>query len=360
MRPIAALLRRVEHIIARAEPRGKDLSRRAPRNRDMNRRELLMAAAAAPAVLALPRAARAAARGGTPLALVTSDSQDRVLVVRLTDLRVVRSLAVPDQPHGIEAVDRVGAALVLSDRSGTVTVVDASAPKVRRVLEGFQSPRYAAGDPAGGPYAYVSDDAAGQVIAIDVPRARVIGRVEVGEGARHISISPDGSRIVTSLGTKAPRLALVDVSRPARPRLLRTFPADDLAHDVGFSPDIQELWISSGVDRRLAIHDAQTLRLLRRLPADRPPQHVTFDETARRVYVASGESGTLRVYRMADARLMGTRRIPAGSYNVCAQAGRVITPSLDLGTLTIVDHRGLRSARIAPNAHDACLVVDTT
>ena len=326
----------------------------------MNRRELLIAAAVAPATLALPPAVRAAATGGTPLALVTSDSEDRVLVVRLTDLRIVRSLAVPDRPHGIEAVDGLGAALVLSDTSGTVTIVDASAPRVRRVLEGFQSPRYAAGDPHGGPYAYVSDDAAGQVVAIDVPRARVIGRVEVGEGARHVAISPDSSRVVTSLGTKAPRLALVDVSRPRRPRLVRTFPADDLAHDVSFSPDGKELWISSGVDRRVAIHDAWTLRRLRSLPADRPPQHVTFDETSKRVYVASGDSGTLRIYRMADARLMGTRRIPAGSYNVCAQAGRVITPSLGLGTLTMLDHRGLRSVRIAPNAHDACLVVDTT
>ena len=129
----------------------------------------------------------------------------------------------------------------------------------------------------------------------------MIGRVEVGEGARHISISPDGSRVVTSLGTKAPRLALVDVSRPRRPRLLRTFPADDLAHDVGFSPDSKELWITSGVDGRVAIHDPQTLRKLRSLPADRPPQHVTFDETiTKRAYVASGDSGTLKVYRMAD------------------------------------------------------------
>ena len=107
------------------------------------------------------------------------------------------------------------------------------------------------------------------------------------------------------------------------------------------------------------MHDASTLRPLRSLAGDAPPQHVTFDETAGRVYVASGESGTLRVYRMADARLLGTRRVPAGSFNVCADAGRVITPSLDLGTLTLLDHRGLRSVRIAPNAHDACLVVAT-
>jgi DNA-binding beta-propeller fold protein YncE len=321
----------------------------------MNRRELLFAAAAAPATLALPVAAGGAARGGAPLALVTADSEDRVLVVRLTDLKIVRSLVVPDQPHGIEAVDVLRSALVLSSASGTVTVLDATVPRVRTVLDGFSAPRYAAGDPRGR-YAYVSDDVAGQVIAIDVPRAKVVGRVEVGKGARHISISPDGQRIVTSLGAKAPRLALVDVSRPRRPRLVRTFPADDLAHDVGFSPDGKRVWISSGVERRLAVHDASTLRPLHAVAGDSAPQHVTFDEVAQRIYVTSGESGTLRTYRLADAKLLSTRSIPAGSYNVCARAGRMVTPSLDVGSLTVLDRRGLRSVRIAAHAHDACMV----
>jgi DNA-binding beta-propeller fold protein YncE len=137
---------------------------------------------------------------------------------------------------------------------------------------------------------------------------------------------------------------------------VRTFPADDLAHDVAFSPDGERVWISSGVERRLAVHDARSLRLLHAIPGDRAPQHVTFDEVTRRAYVTSGESGTLRAYRLADAKLLSTRSIPAGSYNVCAQAGRMVTPSLDLGTLTILDHRGLRSAHIAAHAHDACVV----
>ena len=104
----------------------------------------------------------------------------------------------------------------------------------------------------------------------------------MGEGARHIAISPDGTRVVTSLGTKAPRLALVDVSRPRRPRLLRTFPADDLAHDVGFSPDGKQLWISSGVERRLArARRAHAALRCARIAGDAPPQHVTFDEIAQ-------------------------------------------------------------------------------
>jgi DNA-binding beta-propeller fold protein YncE len=321
----------------------------------MNRRELLLAAAAAPVALALPKAASAAARGGTPLALVTADSDDRVLAVRLTDMRVVRSLAVPDHPAGIEAVDLLRSALVLSQASGTVTVLDAVRPLVRKVLGGFQSPRYAAADPRG-QYAYVSDDAAGQVIAIDVPRARVIGRVEVGAGARHITISRDGLRVVSSLGSKAPRLAVVDVSNPRRPRLERTFPADDLAHDVGFSLDGRLLWISSGVDRRLSIHDAHSLRRLHVVAGDAAPQHVTFDELAGVVYVASGASGTLRTHRLADGKVLRTRTVTEGSYNVCALSGRVVTPSLDSGRLTLLDFRGLRSVHLTAHAHDACIV----
>ncbi len=324
----------------------------------MNRRELLIAAAATPVALGWPTAARGStrrARGGT-LALATADTEDRILAVRLTDMRVVRSLAVPHEPHGIEAVDLLRSALVMSNESGTVTVLDATVPKVRRVLEGFSGPRYAAGHPRG-QYAYVSDDLAGQVVAIDVPAARVIGRVEVGEGARHISISPDGTRVIASLGSKAPRLALVDVSRPQRPRLVRTFPADDLAHDVGFTPDGEHAWISSGVDRRLAVHDARTLRPLHAVPGDAPPQHVTFDDYLQRVYVSSGDSGTLRTYRLADAKLLRTSRVTTGSYNICALSGRVVTPSLDNGRITLLDSRGLRSAHVAPHAHDACIVV---
>ena len=105
------------------------------------------------------------------------------------------------------------------------------------------------------------------------------------------------------------------------------------------------------------MHDARTMRRLRSLPGDCPRSTSRSTTSRSVVYVASGESGALRTYRLGDAKLLGTRRIPAGSYNVCAQAGRMVTPSLDVGTLTLLDARGLRSVRIAPNAHDACLVV---
>jgi hypothetical protein len=51
-------------------------------------------------------------------------------------------------------------------------------------------------------------------------------------------------------------------------------------------------------------------------------------------------------------------RIPAGSYNVQRDAGRVATPSLARGTVCILDARGVmrHELRVAASSHDACFL----
>jgi hypothetical protein len=74
-----------------------------------------------------------------------------------------------------------------------------------------------------------------------------------------------------------------------------------------------------------------------------------------RAFVTSGAAGTLRVYDEATARLLRVTAIAGGSYNVQRSAGRVITPSLASGTLSVLDvHGRLRErARVASSCHDA-------
>ena len=71
--------------------------------------------------------------------------------------------------------------------------------------------------------------------------------------------------------------------------------------------------------------------------------------------MTSGAAGVLRVQTLAGHVIRSTP-IPLGSYNVQHGAGRVITPSLDRGTLTVLDARGALLARIqvAGSCHDAC------
>ena len=148
----------------------------------------------------------------------------------------------------------------------------------------------------------------------------------------------------------------MDVSRRARPRLVRRFGPPFLAHDVGWAPGGNRVWVSSGDRNELALYAARSGRLLRRLAADRPPQHFTF--RGELVYVASGESGTLRVHRVGGraapqdgasrtTRTTSSRRTAGWSRPVSAP-----------GTLCALDRHGhVRWRRtVARSSHDACIV----
>ena len=313
----------------------------------MDRRTFLLGAAS----LALaPRAAAGTRR--RPLALVTADLETRLVAVDLASGRVHRYLPTEPKPRSIETVGET--AVVAHSEIGLVTLVRTATLKVTNVLHGFGEPRYTAGHPDGR-HAFVTDAERGEVVALDLLRGRVVGRVHVGARARHITIDPSGRRLWIALGSKAAEIAIVDVTRPSRPRLVRLLRPPFLAHDVAWTPDGRTIWVSSGDRNELALYRARTLEVLGRPFADWPPQHVTF--RGGRAYVTSGWNGSLRVYR-SDGHSLRRTIVPVGSYNVQQADGWVVTPGLGTGSLCILDPQGrlLRRERIARSSHDACIV----
>jgi DNA-binding beta-propeller fold protein YncE len=309
----------------------------------MNRAEFLLAAAAAPLALRSTQSS---------IALVTADTESRLAVVDL-DRGVVRShIATRPGPRSIERVGET--AVVAHTVLGAVTLVDTRTLEIRHVLDGFGEPRYAAGTPDGR-HAFVTDSGHVDVVTVDVLRGAVVGRLNLWQWPRHLSLSPDGRTLWIGLGTASQELAVVDVSDPLRPRLRgRVRPAFP-AHDVGIAPGGKRAWVTAGASGEIAVHDVRTARVLHTLPADPGPQHVTF--LAGRAFVTSGDAGTLRVYDESTLELLRTSGIPAGSYNVQFAGNRVLTPSLNAGTLCVVDRSGLvkRKLRVAASSHDACL-----
>ena len=79
-----------------------------------------------------------------------------------------------------------------------------------------------------------------------------------------------------------------------------------------------------------------------------------------RVDAPSGDDALLRVHAL-DGRLLRTRAVPAGSYNVQHGHRWILTPSLSRGTLCTFSPRGapLHEVRVALSSHDACFVVGT-
>jgi hypothetical protein len=297
----------------------------------VNRREFLVLAGAVPFAW---RSALAA----VPPALVTCDAQARLAVVDLAGYRVVRSIETLPDPRAIELVG--SRAVVCHSAIGAVSIVDGR--RVLHVLRGFREPRYTAAHPDG-VHAFVTDSGRSGVVAIDVVRGRVLGRVRLPGWARHLTIDARGERLWVGLGSASPQVAVVDTKRL---RHVATLEPGYPAHDVGVAPD-GRLWVTSGSERKLTA--AGSVRA-----ADAAPQHVTF---GRRVaYVTSGDSGTFHVQALDDGRILRSARIPIGSYNVQQGRGLVLTPSLSHGTLAVLSAAGavLATVDVSDSCHDAC------
>jgi DNA-binding beta-propeller fold protein YncE len=290
-----------------------------------------------------------------PLALVTADTEAHVVAISLSDGRVVARLRTPPGPRSIESGPS-GHAVVAHTTEGLLSLLDTSGrrPRLRRVLGGVAVPRYTVMSPDGRT-AYVTDSQRGEIVVLDLERGRVAGRGEVGTHARHLTLDPAGRTLWVALGSKAPAIAVVDVADSRRPRVRRRIDSPFLAHDVGFSPGGRRVWVTSGDRRRLAVYAAGASEPSTLLAADAPPQHVAF--AAGLAFVASGDSAAIRIHDLASGRVVRTVPVPRGSFNVQHGAGRILTPSLELGTLTVLDARGRPRARrrVSRAAHDACV-----
>jgi hypothetical protein len=310
----------------------------------VNRREFVALAAATPFAL---RSTLAAA-GAAPYALVTCDEESRLAVVDLGAFRVVRWI---DTPPGPRSIERVGTRAVVAHwAAGSISIVDAH--RALHVLEGsISEPRYAAAHPDG-VHAFVTDSGYG-LLTVDVLSGRIIGRVKLPGWPRHVTLDPPGKTLWVGLGTSSTQVAVVDVSDPRHPRRVALVTPPFGAHDVGFAPDGRDVWVTAGAAGETAIYSAGR-KLRATLPADAAPQHVTFSDAA--AYVTSGDAGTLSMHSRTNGRVVRATRIPIGSYNVQHGHGRVITPSLSHGTLTILNDRAalLATVHVASSCHDAC------
>jgi DNA-binding beta-propeller fold protein YncE len=310
-------------------------------------------------VLAVP-ASDAAGKGGQPVALVTAETQNQLLVVDLPSGQVIRHLRMPADPQNVETTRAPRAAAVVSTRAGAVTLLALPRLRVQRTFRGFAEPHIATFSPDGR-FLYVTDDARGELVVIGVRRARVLHRIFVGLGAHHIAVSPNGTRLWIALGERAARLVVVNTHGGRAQIVKRLRAAGGLAHDLAFAPGGKRVWVTHDDRSSVSVFDARTYRLLFTVSAGAPPQHVAFGPypfvaTGRYAYVTSGNEGRLRIFSLGG-RLLGAAGTPTGSFNLGLGDDLVLTSSLTQGTLTELGAGGRRvmSQKVAAAARDAAL-----
>lgn len=301
-----------------------------------------------------------------PQALVTDETQNRLLVVDLPDGRVARRVPLPADPEDIGTSRGGGVAVVVSSSSGKVTVLARDTLRVVASFGGFDQPHIASITPDGG-YAYVTDDTRGTLTTIRLSDMKVISTVRVGAGAHHLAVSPDDRQVWIALGERTRTIAILStitqtrptpsgpVIDPGRPRVVGRLIPGFPAHDLSFSSDGRRVWISSAAGPDVTVFDARTRTALFRVPVGPPPQHIAL--TRRYAYLTSGYGDRIEKVDASTGRVITRTRAPYGSFELAAADGYVATASLLRGTLSIYtpNLKLIRTVKLAPATREVAI-----
>jgi YVTN family beta-propeller protein len=292
------------------------------------------------------------ARPAQPQALVTAETENRLLVVALPSGRVVRRIALAPDPEDVASSG--GVVTVTSGQAGKVTVLEGEPPRPAEVIGGFGAPHIVAIAPDG-QHAYVTDDTRGTVTAIDLANLRVTSRIEVGASAHHLSFDAQLNRAWVALGESASTIVILDTSDLARPAVIGRFAPGFPAHDVEFTPSGSQAWVTSSNGPDVSVFRPSDHHLLFRVPVGAPPQHVAF--AGPYAYLTSGYGSTIERVDAATGRVLERAASPYGSFELAAGEGYVVTSSLLRGTLAIYtpELKLLRVARLAPATREVAI-----
>ena len=299
------------------------------------------------------------------VALVTAQNENRVLMVALPTGRTLHQVTVTGDPGYIATAGPAGPYIVVSS-AGRVTLLGGARLARQAVLGGFGSPHIPAIAPGGG-WAYVTDDARGQLVTIGLTDQRVDARTFVGVGAHHLAVSPDGQRIWVALSQAASTITILStlVARPLppaspiidprRPRIIGHWQPGFLVHDLLFSPNGRQVWLTAANRTEVSVYRARDRHLLFRVPAGPPPQHIAFASAS--AYITSGYGGQIERVSMTSGHIIKRATTPVGSFDLDAAGPYVVTASLFKGTIAIYNHalRLLRVRRLAASAEDIAL-----
>jgi DNA-binding beta-propeller fold protein YncE len=288
-------------------------------------------------------------------ALVTAPTENELIAVEVPSGRVARHIRLPARPEYVATCCNGGPVVVASSGAGAVTLLDPP-PSLRvvNVLHGFDAPHIVEISPDAN-YAYVTDDAAGRVDVIGLYDNKLVGGVEAGAGAHHLSFAPDQHQAWVALGQSAGTIVILDTAaNPARPRPTARFEPGFLAHMPVFSPDGREVWVTSAAGPNVEVLSARTHRVLFGVRAGAPPQHIVF--AGGYAYITSGYGSSIERVTLTG-RVVRRVRAPYGSFELDAGAGFVVTASLLRGTLAIYDAnlRRLHIVTLAPSLEDVAI-----
>jgi DNA-binding beta-propeller fold protein YncE len=251
--------------------------------------------------------------------LVGNKSADSVWRLSVRDGRKIGEFRTGKAPHEIAVAGNGRFALVSNygrETSGnTLSVLDLVGGKPTRSIDlGEHGAPHGLRLLPGDKRALVTTEGSASLLIVDVERGAVERVIEVGEGTGHmVALSPDAkTAYVTKIN--AGTLSRVDLVSGLK---THERAAGKGTEGVAVSPDGKEIWVTNRQEGAVTVHDPASLALRRRMSSKGFPIRVVFTADGRYALVTNATAANLAVFDARTKLRVATIELaePGVSYN---------------------------------------------
>lgn len=278
-----------------------------------------------------------------PVVWVAAETRGALVEVDASTRRVIRTVAVPGNPHNITvaADGTVVASLPAAGRvavlrsgrlravglggsphdvkvaNGTIIVANEGLARldllslggrVKGHVDLVANPHDMAVD-QDGETAWVSLDGSDRIAVVDLRTDKVFRYISTGHRPHDLLFAPGGQVWVTDWNTGVFVYSTVGT-------LLRELVPGAQIHHLAFDPTRPRAWLIDNVDQRVFVADTRSTRVLHSIAVQGAPHHASITPDGRWALVADNGAGTLLLFDAGTARQVGTVAVGAGPHGV--------------------------------------------
>lgn len=230
--------------------------------------------------------------------LVGNKSGDSVWRLSPRDGRKTGEFRTGKAPHEIAVAANGRFALVSNygrETSGnTLSVLDLVGGKPTRSIDlGEHGAPHGLRLLPGDQRALVTTEGSASLLLVDIASGKVERVIDVGGGTGHmLALSPD-ARFAYVTKVNAGTVSRIDLASGIK---THERPAGKGAEGVAVSPDGREVWVANREDGTLTVHDPATLVLRRRMSSKGFPIRVAFTREGRHALVVNARAANVAVF----------------------------------------------------------------
>lgn len=308
-------------------------------------------------ILAAAAALSLGAAAGAETLVVLNKSDATASLIDLGRGAAVATLPTGEAPHEVDVSPDGRLALVANYGTrtapgSTLTLIDVPAARVVNTISLGEHRRPHGVQWLDGRRAAVTAEASRALLVVDVEAGSVVSVIPTGQEVSHmVAVAPDGGRaFVSSIGSGT--VTAIDLHAGQAAGVIATGKG---AEGIDITPDGTEVWVTNREADTVSVLDARTLAVVATLPSASFPIRARVTPDGRWVLVSNARTGDLAVF---DARARKEARRIALRAELRATEGRLMTFGDSSVPIGVVVHPRGRRAWVAHANADVITVLD--